>query len=164
MKIKASYIFNAIGLAMIGYFAFNYFYQKHLISEFYYGAKANSIRTKLNVPIIDDYMESVNPYNEFGNRWESSKEEPEINEVLHVWKSVSVDDSNGKIEEMDGFRKNINGRVAQFNIDSDIYGDTLSKRRGKIFYYKSELIGNENLTENQIDSISREWGLNYLVK
>ena len=163
MKLKSSYIINAILFSMIVYFAFNHFYEKYLISEFQYGIKANSIRTKLNVPIIDDYMESVNPYNEYGNRWESSNKEPENYEVLHVWKNVSVDDI-GRIEEEDGFRKNVNGKITQFSISSNIYGDTLSKRNGMFFYYKSELIGNENLTEIQIDSISREWGLNYLVK
>lgn len=163
MKIKTTNIINTIAFLILIYFAFDYFYKKRLISEFHYGVKANSIRTKLNVPIIDDYMESVNPYNEYGNRWESSNKEPENNEVLHVWKNVSVDDV-GRIEEEDGFRKNVNGKIAQFNISSNIYGDTLSKRKGMFFYYKSKLIGNENLTENQIDSISREWGLNYLVK
>jgi hypothetical protein len=156
-------ILTVIGLF---YFAYRFFYNRYRIRNLHYGVKANSLRMALNVPIIDDYMKVVHRYNQYsGNRWQSKKELPSGNEVLHVWKNVTpLSDTSGLFDEMDGFRKKLNDSIYyQLNIDSRIIGDTIATRTGKLFYYRKSDTG-RGLTDLQIDSISTAWGLHYLVR
>lgn len=138
------------------------------ISNLHYGVKANDIRKKLFVPIIDDYMFVEDPDAKYvGNRWESKKELPEnYGEVLHVWKvAIPLTEKAGLSEEKDGFRKKANDSLYyQLNINSTIQGDSFAVRRGELFYYNMHGSPNLNLDDAGIDSVAKKWRLFYLVR
>ena len=67
--------------------------------------------------------------------------QPNENEILHIWKNVTPSENETYIlnKEMDGLRKrNSDGRIMQLNIYSTIIGDSISKRKGRFFYYESK--------------------------
>ncbi|WP_438423888.1 hypothetical protein [Aquimarina macrocephali] len=144
------------------YWVYDYFSTQKAIENLDFGINANELRKSLNIPIIDESMSSDNGY-----RWESWREKPKQNEILHVWKNVTPSESKKMIleHEFDAYRKlNSDGKIAQFNIISEIIGDSVSMRSGKLFYFDSEFRNEINLNEREIDSVSRSWGLNYLKK
>ncbi|WP_422106382.1 hypothetical protein [Winogradskyella sp.] len=155
--------FPKIVILIVGiYWVYNYFENQHEIKNMDFGMKANQIRTAINIPIIDEYMNSKNGY-----RWETRNEKPKAGETLHVWKNIRPSESEKLIlnNEFDAFRRrDENGRVMQFNIISNVIGDSTSLRSGKFFYFDSKLTYKKDLTEKEIDSISISWGLDYLVK
>jgi hypothetical protein len=161
------HFFTIILLVLGIYLTYDYFDNKNQIKNKFYGTKANKLRITLNVPIIDEYMKAVYKHDQFlGNRWESTRESPNGNEVLHVWKEVNPLTKNKELDdEDDGFRKiDKNGKIMQFNIYSTIIGDSISERKGRFFYYKSNPRMDKELDEKQIDSIAKIWNLNYLIK
>ncbi|NER15275.1 hypothetical protein GWK08_17595 [Leptobacterium flavescens] len=144
------------------YWVYDYFDTKNKIDNLEYGAKSNPLRKSLNIPVIDNYMNGQNMF-----RWESWRKKPKDDEVLHVWKNITPSEKENSIlsKEMDAFRKrDSNGRVMQLNIYSTVTGDSVSDRDGKFFYYNSEPRNTVDLSEEEIDSISKSWKLNYLVK
>ncbi len=154
-------------LLVIGYLVFDFFYNRHRISNLHYGVKSNELRKSLHIPIIDNYMKAVNKYNTyFGNRWESGKDLPQKFEILHVWKIVTpLTDSSGLDYEADAFRKRYNDTLFyQLNIYSKVYGDSVVKRNGNLFFYNKRGLLDMELNENQIDSVAENWKLLYLIR
>jgi hypothetical protein len=155
--------FFKIVLLIIGiYWAYDYFDNQNKIKSLDFATKANQLRKSLKIPLIDEHMSSKNGY-----RWESWSEKPNKNEILHAWKNITPSESENLLlnHEFDAYRKlNSNGRIMQFNIISEITGDSVSVRSGKFFFFDSEPRSEMNLTEKEIDSISRNWNLNYLTK
>jgi len=161
------YLLPIILLLLIAYLVFNFFYNRHRISILHYGVKANGLRIRLHIPIIDDYMKAKNKYNAFlGNRWESGKDLPKDQEALHVWKTVTpLTDTTGLYDEMDAYRKKFNDTLYfQLNIYSKVQGDTQATRHGKLFFHNYNKLLDMDLTDIQIDSVSKSWGLKYLVR
>ncbi len=161
------YFWPIILLVLIAYLVFDYFYNRHRISILHYGVKANDLRVRLHIPIIDDYMKAKNRYNTFfGNRWESRNNLPNGPEPLHVWKTVTpLTDTIGLCDEMDAYRKKFNDTLYfQMNIYSKVQGDTQSSRHGILFFPNYNKLLDMDLTDIQIDSVSKSWGLNYLVR
>lgn len=160
-------VFVFFWLIIIGYLAYYFINNIYQIKNLSYGAKANSLRLTLKIPIIGDDMVAKSRYDEyFGNRWENNVEIPGINKTLHVWKNVTPSEIENEIlsKESDAFRRlDSKGKVIQFNIHSRIVGDTSSIREGLIFYLEPPR--NEmRLSETQIDSIAKLWNLDYLIK
>lgn len=158
------YIIPALLLCLIVYYGFNFFYNKYKISKLHFGVKANPLRTKLYVPIIDDYMKANKFYS--GSRWESKADLPKDDKVLNVWKIIiPLSDTAGLFEESDAFRKKFNDSLFyQLNIISNISGDTIANRKGSLFFYNKNSLFNMDLNEYKIDSIANSWGLTYLVR
>jgi len=130
--------------------------------DYFSTQKANELRKSLNIPIIEESMYSDNGY-----RWESWRKKPKKNKILHAWKNVTPSESKELTleHEFDAYRKlNPDGKIMQFNIISEIKGDSVSMRSGKLFYFDSELRNEINLNEREIDSVSRSWNLNYMIK
>lgn len=149
------------------YLTYDYFDNRNKIENLNYGIKANELRKSISVPIIDDYMTAKNRHDEFfGNRWESWKNKPKENEILHAWKNVVPSENKKNIlnEEIDAYRvKESNGRIKQLNIYSKIVNDSILTRTGSIFY-TTEPRESLELNEIEINSILKNWKLNYLVK
>ena len=144
------------------YWVYDYFSTQREIDNFNFGINSNELRKSLRIPIIDESMTSDNGY-----RWESWREKPKRNETLHSWKNVTPSESEELIleHEFDAYRKlNSDGQIMQFNIISEVIGDSVSKRSGKLFYFDSENKNKINLTEMEIDSVAKSWNLNYLIK
>lgn len=161
------YLLPGITLLFIAYLVFDFFYNRHRISNLHYGVNANDLRVRLHIPIIDDYMKARNKYNAFsGNRWESGKALPKDQEPLHVWKTVTpLTDTSGLYDEMDAYRKKLNDTLYfQMNIYSKVQGDTQATRHGKLFFHNYNKLLDIDLTDIQIDSVSKSWGLKYLVR
>ena len=161
------HLFKIVLLIFGIYLTYNYFDNKKKIANLDYGIKANVLRKSLNVPIIDEYMTAESKHDEFfGNRWESWREKPKSEEILHVWKVVIPSENEQYIldEEMDAYRmKNENGIILQLNIFSKIYNDSILTRTGRIVYH-TEPRTNIELNEKDIDSVVKSWNLNYLIK
>ena len=164
MKKKIIYL---VGIIIIAYLAYYFSYNFYQIRNLKYGVKANKLRIDLNIPIIEDDMNATSRYNDFfGNRWKINRETPNANETLHIWKNVTPSEKPNEIldNEWDAYRRLVsNSRIMQMNIESQIIGDTTSVRKGKIFYIDSPR-DEKNLSEEQIDSISKLWNLDYLIK
>jgi hypothetical protein len=101
-----------------------------------------------------------------GTRWDSGKELPSGDEVLHVWKAIiPLSDTAGLYKESDGFRKKLDDSLFyQLNIESLIGGDTQAIRTGILFFYHRNLSSALSLDDTQIDSIANNWGLIYLIR
>lgn len=100
-----------------------------------------------------------------GYKWKSWRKKPKQNETLHAWKNIIPSESEEFIleQELDAYRKlNSDGKIIQFNIISEIIGDSVSMKSGKLFYFNSELRNELNLNEKDTDSFSRSWNLNYI--
>jgi hypothetical protein len=154
-------------ILLLSYLTFKHFYTKHQVSNLHYGIQANELRKRLQIPIIEDNMKPEG-YNEAisGLYWKANQQLPTDKEVLHVWKNaIPFSDTAGLYKESDGFRKKYNDSLYyQLIIHSAITGDTTVKRSGKLFIYnKSELL-NIVLNDEQVDSVAKSWGLNYLVR
>ncbi|MDC7998035.1 hypothetical protein [Gilvibacter sediminis] len=153
----------AIIITVVGsYWVYDHFSTQSQIDNLRYGTKANTLRESLHIPIIDVYMSSDD-----GIRWESNRELPEENETLHAWKYVTTVETDPTIltGEWDAYRKlDAQGRVLQFNMLSQIDGDSVSIRKGNLFYFEEEYRDEHKLGEAAIDSICKSWGLDYLVK
>lgn len=167
-KLRPKEYFLLILLLAFGiFFIYDYFDNKTKIQHLTYGVKANALRSSLNIPKIDSYMIAQNKHDSFDNRWESFIQKPIQEEVLHVWKYVSPSEVEGFLlgQEKDAFRKrNNDGKIVQLNIYSTILGDSLSSRRGSVFFYDSKPRNQLELDETGIDSVSKSWGLDYLNK
>ena len=161
------HLFKIVLLIFAIYLAYNYFDNKKKIANLDYGIKGNVLRKSLNVPIIDEYMTAESKYDEFfGNRWESSREKPKSEEILHAWKVVIPSENEDYVldEEMDAYRmKNENGRILQLNIYSKIINDSSLTRTGRVFY-NTEPREKLELNEKGVDSVVKSWNLNYLIK
>ena len=161
------HLFKIVLLIFGIYLTYNYFDNKKKIANLDYGIKANVLRKSLNVPIIDEYMTAESRHDEFfGNRWESWREKPNSDEILHAWKVVTPSENEKYIldKEMDAYRmKNENGIILQLNIFSKIYNDSILTRTGRIVYH-TEPRTNIELNEKDIDSVVKSWNLNYLIK
>ncbi|UAB75654.1 hypothetical protein [Mesoflavibacter sp. SCSIO 43206] len=160
--------FFKIVLLIFGiYLTYDYFDNRKKIENLNYGIKANELRKSLNVPIIDEYMTAENRHGEFfGNRWESCREKPKENQILHAWKNVIPSENEKFIldEEMDAFRiKESNGRIRQLNIYCKIVNDSILTRTGRTFY-NTDPRETLELNENGVDSVMKSWRLNYLIK
>ncbi|WMI68218.1 hypothetical protein [Mangrovimonas sp. YM274] len=168
-NLKRKHIYGIILLIWGLYWTYDYFENKKNIKNLNYGIKANDLRKSLNVPIIDGYMSAQYKYDDgfIGNRWESRRDKPKENEILHVWKNANPSDNKSfnLDDEDDGFRKlDNNGKIMQFNIYSTIIGDSISERKGRFFYYDSKPRMEKELNEMEIDSVAKSWNLNYLIK
>src|SRR5687768_12596354 len=115
------YVVPVLILLVIGYFGFKFFHDKNRISQLHYGVKANNLRQRLHIPIIDNYMKAEK-FGLIGSRWESKEDLPSGNEILHVWKIITpLSETAGLYEESDAFRKQFNDSlVFQLNIYSKI--------------------------------------------
>ncbi|BAU55500.1 hypothetical protein [Mucilaginibacter gotjawali] len=145
-----------------------------------YGIKSNPLRKKLNIPVIEGDMSPIYRYHQFyaSNRWESGNEYPVNGVIAHPYKFVDADRKTLRLkEEGDSYRRRINDTIfQQINIDSEIIGDTISKRHGLLFYmHKSNLLLDTfvlvkpynkelKLDERGVDSVAKKWHLDYLVK
>ncbi|MGJ8745141.1 hypothetical protein [Polaribacter sp.] len=149
------------------YLTYSYFDNKKKIANLDYGIKANGLRRSLNVPIIDEYMTAESKHDEFfGNRWESWREKPNSDEILHAWKVVTPSENEQYIlhNELDAYRMKIeNGIILQLNIFSEIYNDSILTQTGRIVYH-TEPRRNIELNEKDLDSVVKSWNLNYLIK
>lgn len=150
-------------LLVIGYFISRFLYYKNQLSSLPYGVKANDLRQRLHIPIIDNYMKAEK-FGSIGSRWESKEDLPSGNNILHVWKVIiPLSDTAGLYEESDAFRKRFNDSlIYQLNIHSKIIGDTLATRKGKIFSLNQSSLFDLDLTDDKIDSVVNSWGLTYL--
>jgi hypothetical protein len=152
---------------LLAYWIFQYFNNKHQISTLHYGTKANAFRQKHFVPIIEDDMKP-DRYDAaiLGLRWQARRELPSDREVLHVWKIVTpLSDTAGLYQEKDAFRKKYNDSLYyQLNINSEITGDTIAKRSGKLFFYERAGLLEQELNDRQIDSVAKNWGILYLKR
>lgn len=162
------FIIIIILLSFSLYGCYNYFENQKYISTLPYGILSNKIRQKLHIPIIDTDMIFKGFFPD-KRRWINASNnlnvEPIDDKVIHIWKNVCLheDDSLKLYEEHDGFSKKINNRIVRLNIYSEIYGDTLSTRRGIVFF-RDESLKSRKLDDSQIDSIVKIWGLDYLVR
>jgi hypothetical protein len=155
--------FFKIVLLIFGiYFTYDYFDNKKKIENLNYGINANELRNSLNIPIIKDNMSAENRHDEFfGNRWNTWRQKPKENEVLHAWKNVIPSENENFIlnEEWDAFRKKeSDGRIRQFNIYCKVINDTDITCKGRIFY-NSEPYETSELNERGVDSILRIWNI-----
>ena len=74
-------------------------------------------------------------------------------------------DSAGLNDEMDAYRKKYNDTLyLQMNIFSKVQGDTMATRDGKLFFYNNNNLLDIDLTDIQIDSVFKSWGLKYLIR
>ncbi len=130
----------------------------------YYGANANEIRAKFNIPGINDKMIPKSLYN--GHRWDSPDNFPNDQEVLHLWKIVTLPKYFGSIyEEKDAFRKKYNDSLYyQLNIFTRISCDTVVKSQGSLFFVDKSEYPMVTLNKAQIDSVAQSWGLNFTLK
>lgn len=161
------YLQPVILFLFFAYIAFQLLYNSYRISMLHYGVKANELRERLQIPVIENDMIAVNYYNDFfGNRWESGRDYRLDTIPLHVWKNViPFNDTAGLAKELDAFRKKYNDTLYwQMNISSKIQGDTMVTRDGRLFLYGTNNLLDVNLTDLEIDSVSKTWGLNYLVR
>src|SRR5688572_7080369 len=154
-------------LLLIGYFTYNHFYTRNKISNLHYGVRANPLRQRLYIPIIDEYMKPTKTYSGYPwSRWDSKQDLPSGNTILHVWKVLTpLSDTAGLFQESDAFRKRFNDSlVYQLNIHSKISGDTIANRKGQLFFYNRNSLFNIDINDDKIDSVARTWGLTYLVR
>lgn len=160
------YLLPLLFFLIVAYLAFGFFYNRYRISILHYGVNANELRARLHIPVIDSYMKAKSKYNAFlGNRWESSNDFPKDNTPLHVWKTVTpLTDTSGLDDEADAYRKKYNDTLyLQMNIFSKVRGDTIAIRNGKLFFYNNKQL-DIDITDMQIDSVSKSWGLKYLIR
>ena len=128
-----------------------------------YGVRANDKRIKLNIPIIEKSMYSMDfNWRLVGNHWKSIRKTPRSNEVLHVWKTSLPLTNKGELdEEKDAFRRiDKNGNIQQLNIYTKIIGDSITIRRGNTFFINSQQRNNKELMASEIDSILNLWNSN----
>ena len=161
-------LINVLLVCLCIYFLFKYFQNNYEIKNLSYGVKANSLRQSLNIPIIDENMNAVNMFDDyFGNRWETNRDEPQKNEILHTWKKVIPSEEKNFLlaEEWDAFRRrDSDDQITQFNIYTKVKGDSFVERNGKIFFYNSEVRNKVILDERGIDSVAKKWNLNHLIR
>jgi hypothetical protein len=138
--------------------------EKRETNNLYFGTKANEIRTKFNIPIIEDDMISKSLYN--GHRWDSPGKFPNDREALHLWKIVTLPKYFGSIyEEKDAFRKKYNDTLyQQLNIFTRISCDTVVKSQGSLFFVDKADYPRINLNKAQLDSVAQSWGILYHYK
>jgi hypothetical protein len=152
-------------IILLAYWMFQYFNNKHQISKLHYGAKANALRERLFIPIIEDNMKP-DRYNKAiaGLRWKAKRELPSDSEILHAWKIVTpLSETAGLYQESDALRKKYNDSLYyQLNIYSEITGDTTAKRNGSLFFYGKPGVFEQKLDDDQIDSVAQSWGLSFL--
>jgi len=155
-----------ISISLLIYLIYTEFSFKAKSKRVTYGVKANDLRKKLFIPIIDEYMSlQKQGHSVDGGRWVSKKEFPEnLAEVLHVWKTVSS--TNGNLyEEIDAFRKKRDdSSILQLNIDSKILNDSTATRYGRFFRFGKVEESTIKLDDKGIDSIAKEWGILYLIR
>ena len=161
------YLLPTLILLFVAYLVSDFFYNRHRISVLHYGVITNDLREKLHIPIIDDYMKATYKYKDYlGNRWEADKDLPKDTTPLHVWKIMTpLTDSIGLNDEIDAYRKKYNDTLYfQMNIYSKVQGDTIAKRHGRLFFLNNNTLLDMDLSDIQIDSVSRSWGLTYLIR
>jgi len=172
MRINNPYlkILFAVAVAAIFWTVDDYI-NKERISGSSFGVKSNSLRKKLNIPIIEEDMAPHDRYDKSGNRWLVKNEYPGYGLISHIYKFVEVDPNTLKIQkESDAFRRKVNDTVFEelvlaFNFQSD----TVNNRRGAIFYlhntdYLDYARKDKYFNSLGIDSIAADWHLEYLIK
>ncbi|MBK9565391.1 MAG: hypothetical protein WAT22_12245 [Saprospiraceae bacterium] len=165
----SKYLIPIILFLMCSMMIWNFIRNNRLQNEnLYYGVKANEKREKLFIPIIDDQLTS-NWFSSFfpiGDRWDSGYDLPKDDEVLHLWKIVTLPKYFGSTyEEKDAFRKKYNDTLYyQMNLFARVSSDTLVKRQGSIFLLNHNHVLDMRLNSAQIDSVAQIWGLDYLVR
>ena len=142
------------------------FYNRNQLSELPYGTKANALRLKLRIPIIEEDLTPKYDFHEYkGNQWNSDREFPQKDEILHAWKSVIPGDDFVLNEETDAFRKYINDSLCQqLILKSTIDSDKKVTQVGTTFYLKGQsfkTIDTNKITHDSlaIRSILSDWGL-----
>ncbi|TCD12542.1 hypothetical protein EZ449_00385 [Pedobacter frigidisoli] len=146
------------------------FYNDYKIRDLEYGVKANPLRQKLFIPVIDNNLKATNRYYEsIGNYWKSSKEYPHGGEILHYWKMVEPNTKNLKLLlETDAFVKFINDTTfLQLNIFNQVNSNKITKRKGKLFYKfknRNKVKDEKHLNDVQVDSVLKHWDLTKFIR
>lgn len=163
--MKKKYIIIAIFALAAVFFITHFFLSKPPESTTHYGVKANELRKKLHIPLIDGDMYEKTDYNGNGNRWNNKRKEPKGSEVLHTWKNIiPLTEKAGLNLETDAYQKKVNDTlIYQLEIESRVLGDTAATRTGRLFPLEKmpEYI---ELNDQQVDSVARLWGLTELVR
>ncbi|MBV8389342.1 MAG: hypothetical protein JO080_06050 [Mucilaginibacter sp.] len=144
---------------------------RQLVLNSSYGVKANPLRKRLRVPIIEENMRSHDTYSKFGNRWWVADEYPDYGKISHIFKYVRVDRNSFKIrEEEDAFSRRINDSVFQeLILGFKFVGDTVTRENGLFVLRQNTESLNYDAKEkvldsHAIDSIAVQWHLNSLLK
>ena len=125
-------------------------------------ASSNAIRVKLGVPIIEANMHPVYSIKTLlFQHWEPDDLTPKDYNALHITKRTGKDPLSDAIKEIDVYlKKDKNDSITRLRIMSDIFGDTLAKRKGWLNVSDTSFM----LDENGIDSVTFSWKIFYLVK
>lgn len=165
--MKKKYIFIIVAIAVAVFFGIRFFFSKVPESTAHYGVKANELRKKLQLPLIDEDMYEKTDYAGNGSRWNNKRKEPKDNEVLHAWKNIiPLNEKSGLDKEYDAYKRIINDTLYQLNIDAKVVGDTAVIRQGTLYRENSPGVATPitNLTDLQVDSLAKLWGLTELVR
>ncbi len=161
MTVKVWILLTASVLAISVYFIF---YRSNRIRH-NNGRTNNVNRIKIHVPIIENNMSEVYAFDSFiANHWEADADSQPNDSAVHYSKNVTPIEPLNKVEEKDLFRKRIDeSRHYELYIKSVIFNNTHSKREGILTTSSPEGNKTINLDEIGIDSVARNWGLDYLV-
>lgn len=165
--MKKKYIFIIVAIAVAAFFGIRFFFSKVPEATAHYGVKANELRKKLQLPLIDEDMYEKTDYAGNGSRWNNKRKEPKGNEILHVWKNViPKNDESGLFKEYDAYKRISNDTIYQLNIVAEVVGDTAVIRQGTLYRENSPGVATPiaDLTDLQVDSLAKLWGLKELVR
>ena len=176
-KTKLKRIINLLPFSLVVLFlSYEYIYSplynRHEILKSSYGVKANPLRVKYNIPIIEKDMSPRDDYNNSGNRWLVSNEYPGNDQILHIYKFVNTDKNSQKItEESDAYRRKINDTVFQeviiafkFKNDKPYVSNGLLTYIYRPPHYLDHDAKGKYFDAHGIDSVAKKWHLDYLIK
>jgi hypothetical protein len=161
MKVKVWILLTASVLAIFVYFIIS---RSNSIREDN-GRGNNANRIKTHVPIIENNMSEVIAFDSFiANHWEADEDSQSNDSIVHYSKNVTPIEPLNRVEEKDLFKKRIDeSRYYELYIKSVILNNSHSEREGILTISSPE--GNKTiiLDEIGIDSVARNWRLDYLV-
>lgn len=110
-------------------------------------------------------MSEVYAFDSFiANHWEADANSQPNDSIVHYSKSVTPIEPLNRVEEKDLFKKRIDeSRYYELYIKSVILNDSHSEREGVLTTSSPEGNMTISLDEIGIDSVARNWGLDYLV-
>ncbi|MDH5609687.1 MAG: hypothetical protein OEY56_09405 [Cyclobacteriaceae bacterium] len=95
-----------VSSAFIIFFGYRYLSDYFTTRNSEYGQLANSRRQLMGIPVISDYLKPAStPTNKYqGIRWETNKNPTPNKRLIHRWKNVEANETDGWLEERDALR------------------------------------------------------------
>jgi hypothetical protein len=114
--------------ALVIFFGYKYLSDYLTTKNSEYGRLANARRQSMGIPAISDYLKPTDsPTDKYeGIRWETNKNPTLDERLIHRWKNVTANKTDGWLEERDALRFYIDDTTCfQLNLVSKIFDDSV---------------------------------------